>query len=69
MGGYVFLGPGVTYSSHFSSEPQSVLSGSCALRQQTFLCSPVQALCSLYWEGQCFGSFIGVTSSPWCGKL
>lgn len=35
----MLLRPGVTHSSHYSSEPQNVLSGSCALRQQTFLCS------------------------------
>lgn len=39
MGGYVLLRPGVTHSSHYSSEPRSVLGGSYALRQQTFLCS------------------------------
>lgn len=39
MGAYVFLRPWATHSSHYSSEPQSVLSGNCALRQQTFLCS------------------------------
>lgn len=35
----MLLRPEVTLSSHYSPEPQRVLSGSCALRPQTFLCS------------------------------
>lgn len=66
----MLLRPEVTLSSHYSPEPQRVLSGSCALRPQTFLCSlsPGSALFVLGRDNECFGSFIGVTSSPWCGK-